>query len=52
MEDFRSTFRFDHNKNGVRIMPWVREDLPAKLLSHDFPFTETFFVEINLYKRK
>ena len=33
-------------------MLYVREDLPAKLLSHDFPFAKRFFVEINLYKRK
>ena len=34
------------------ILLYVREDIPAKLLSHDFPCAESFFVEINLYKKK
>ena len=33
-------------------MLYVREDIPAKLLSHDFPCAESFFVEINLCKKK
>ena len=33
-------------------MLYVREDIPAKLLSRDFPCAESFFVEINLYKKK
>ena len=33
-------------------MRYVRENIPAKFLSHDFPFAESFFVEINLYKKK
>ena len=33
-------------------MLFVREDIPAKLLSRDFPLAESFFVEINLYKKK
>ena len=33
-------------------MLYVREDIPAKLWSHDFYFMESFFVEINLYKKK
>ena len=33
-------------------MLYVREDIPAKLLSHDFPSAESFFIEINLYKKK
>ena len=33
-------------------IPEIREDIPAKLLSHDFAFAESFFVEINLYKKK
>ena len=35
---FHSPFRFDRKKNGGGIMLYVREDIPAKLLSHDFPF--------------
>ena len=52
IEDFHSPFRFDRNRNGGRIMLYVQEDIPSKLLSHDFPCVESFFVEINLYKKK
>ena len=52
IECFHSPFRFDRNKNSGGIMLYVREDIPAKSLSHDFPFAESFFVEINLYKKK
>ena len=44
IDGFHSPFRFDRNKNGERIMLYVREDIPAKLLSHDFPFAESFFL--------
>ena len=33
-------------------MLYVRDDIPAKLLSHDFPSVESFFIGINLYKKK
>ena len=52
IEGFHSPFRFDRNRNGGEIMLYVREDIPAKLLSHDFPCAESFSVEINLYKKK
>ena len=52
IKDFHSPFRFDHNWNGRGIMIYVREDIPAKLLSHDFLSPENFFLEINLYKKK
>ena len=52
IDGFHSPFRFDCNKHGGGIMLYVREDIPTKLLSHDFPFTESFFVETNLYKKK
>ena len=50
MEGFHSPFRFrfDCNINGGGIMLYVREDIPTKLLSHDFPSVE----EINLHKKK
>ena len=37
IEGFHSPFRFDHSRNGGGIMLYVREDIPAILLSHDFP---------------
>ena len=52
IEGFHSPFRFDRNINGGGIMLYAREDIPAKLLSHDFPYGESFLVEINLYKKK
>ena len=42
IEGFHSPFRFDHNSNGGGIMLYVREDIPTKLLSHDFPGVEAF----------
>ena len=51
-DGFHSPFRFDRSKNGGGTMLYVREDIPAKLLNHDFLFVESFFVEINLYKKK
>ena len=52
IKGFHSPFRFDRNRNGGGIMLYVREDIPANLLSHDFPSAESFFIEINLYKKK
>ena len=49
---YHAPFRFEHNKNVGGIMLHVREDILSKLLSHDFPFTESYFVDINLYKNK
>ena len=52
IDRFHTPFRFDRNKNGGGILLYVREDIPAKILSHDFPSAETFFVEIILHKKK
>ena len=52
IEGFHSPFRFDCNRNGGGIMLYIQEDIPAKLLSHDFSSAESFFIEINLYKKK
>ena len=49
---FHSSFRFDHNKSGGGILLYVREDIRTKILSHDFPSAESFFVEIILHKKK
>ena len=51
IEGFHSPFRFDRNSNCGGIMLYVRQDIPTKLLSHDFPGVESFFVEINLHKK-
>ena len=52
IEGFYSSFRFDRNINGGGIILCVREDISTKLLSHDFLCVESFFVEINLHKKK
>ena len=37
IDRFHTRFKFDCNKNGEGILFYVREDIPAKTLSHDFP---------------
>ena len=49
---FHAPFRFDRNTNGGGILFYVRENIPAKLLSPDFPSGESIFVEIILPKKK
>ena len=46
IKGFHSSFRFDRNRNGGGVMLYVREDFPANFLSHDFPFAESYFIEI------
>ena len=43
IEGFHSPFRFDRNKTGGGILLYVREDISAKILSHDFPTAKSFF---------
>ena len=52
IEGFHSPFRFGRNSNGGGIMLYVGKDMPTKLLSHDFPGVGSFFVEMNLHKKK
>ena len=52
IDGFYATFRFDRDKNGGRIMLYIREDIPARVLSHNFLSTESFPVEIVLHKKK
>ena len=51
IEGFHSPFRFDRKTEGG-ILLYVLEDIPAKVLSNDFPTPESFFVEIILHKKK
>ena len=48
----RQFLRFHRNRIGGRITLYLRKDISAKLLSHDFPSAESFFIEINLHKKK
>ena len=43
IDDFHTPFRFDCNKNVGGIMLYVREDIPARVLSHNYPSAENFF---------
>ena len=52
IDGFHSPFRFDRNKSGAGILLYVREDIPTKILRHDFPSAESFFVKIILHKKK
>ena len=52
IKGFGDPFRIDRNVNGGGILFYVREDIPAKLLSVETLPTESFYVEINLRKKK
>ena len=45
IEGFLAPFRFDSNKNRGRILLYVREDIPARVLSHDSPSAESFLLK-------
>jgi hypothetical protein len=49
---FSTPFRLDRNRNGGGIMLYVREDIPVKLLFTEVLPIESFYVEINLRKKK
>ena len=48
IDGFHAPFRFDRDKSRGRIMLYIREDIPARVLSHNFPSAERFFIEIIL----
>ena len=52
IEGFDVPYRVDRNANDGGIMLFVKENIPSKLLSVENSPTETFFVEINLRKKK
>jgi hypothetical protein len=52
IEGFSMPFRLDRNKNGGGIMLFVREDIPVKLLSTEVHPIESFYIEINISKKK
>ena len=52
IEGFHTPLRFDHNKNRRGILFFFQEDIPAKILSHDFPSAGSLFLEIILHKKK
>ena len=55
IEGYYTPIRFDQNGNGGGILLYVREDIPYKpynVIHCDFPTSESFYVEINLHKKK
>ena len=44
IDGFHAPFRFDRDKNGGGIL-YVREDIPARVLSHNFPSGESFLLK-------
>ena len=52
LEGFSKPFRVDHNKNGSCILLFVREDIQARFISIEKVLIESFFIELNLRKKK
>ena len=52
IEGFHSPFGFNRNETGGGLLLYVQEDIPAKVLSHDFHTAESFFVKIILHKKE
>ena len=52
IEGFSTPIRLDRNITGGGIMLFSREGIPIKLLSLDAALIESFYVEINLRKKK
>ena len=49
----RKMFRYDRDSIGSGFLLYIRDDIPAKLLKHDFGINiENLSVEINLRKGK
>ena len=50
---FSMSYRYDRNSMGGGILLYIRDDIPTKLLKHDFGNNiENLSVEINVRKRK
>ena len=53
MYGYATPFRRERNKFGGGILIYVREDMPCKLLSHNFPDDiEGLFIELNFRKSR
>ena len=53
LQGFCLPYRFDHNRNGVGIMRYIKEDIPSRLMERKvWNNFEYFFVEINLRRKK
>ena len=52
IEGFGTFIRLDHKQNGGGIMLLSKEAIPIKLLSSEIAPMKSFYVEINLRKKK
>ena len=52
LDGFGTLFRLDWNANGGGIMLFIRNDIRAKAVSTDDSTIESFYVELNLRKKK
>ena len=52
VEGYHALFRFDRSKYRGGIILYVREDIPAKVLYDDFPFSRESFYRNLSHKRK
>ena len=53
IEGCAAPIRFDRNCRGGEILLYIRDDIPARLLTTSLPKDfEGFFVELNLRKKK
>ena len=57
MKSYSKLYRLDSNNKGGGIIPYIRKDIPSKLINsscidHDKEFKEYFLIEINLRKEK
>ena len=52
IEGFNTPTRLDCNQSGGTIMLFSKEGIPIKLLSSGIAPVESFYVEINVHKKK
>ena len=52
IDGYHKPFSYDRNGNGGSIFLYVHEDIMAKVIHCDFPTSKSFFVKINLHKKK
>ena len=52
LDGFGKPFRLDRNRNGGGIMLFIRNDIPAKVVSTDDRPIESFYVELNFRNKK
>ena len=52
LDGFGTPFRLNRNRNGGDIMLYVRNDIPAKVVSTDERPIESFYVELYFRKKK